>query len=48
MVMKELVNKSVINLNGYGCCDSFGYNVKYGIYIFIDDDIGKVVVFSVI
>lgn len=48
MVRQELVNKGVINLNGDGCCDSFGYSVKYGIYIFMDDDSGKVVVFSVV
>lgn len=47
MVMKELVNKSATNLNGYGCCDSPGHNAKYGTYT-LDDDTGKVVAFSVV
>lgn len=45
--MKELVNKNATNLNGYGCCDSPGYNAKYGTYT-LDDDTGKVVAFSVV
>lgn len=47
MVMKELVDKSATNLNGYGCCDSPGHNAKYGTYT-LDDDTGKVVAFSVV
>ena len=45
MVMQELVNKSATNLNGYGCCDSPGHNVKYSTYT-LDYDTGKVVAFS--
>ena len=45
MVMKELVNKSATNLNGYGCCDSPGHDAKYGTYT-LDDD--TVVAFSVV
>lgn len=47
MVMKELVDKSATNLNGYGCCGSPGHNAKYSTYT-LDDDTGKVVAFSVV
>ena len=48
MVRQELINKSVINLNGDGHCDSPGHNAKYGTYTLMDDDSGKVVAFSVV
>ena len=48
MVRQELSNKSVINLNGDGRCDSPGHNAKYGTYTLMDDDSGKVVAFSVV
>ena len=48
MVRQELINKSVINLNGDGRCDSPGHNAKYGTYALMDDDSGKVVAFSVV
>ena len=48
MVRQELINKSVINLNGDGRCDSPGHNAKYGTYTLMDDDSGTVVAFSVV
>ena len=48
MVRQELINKSVINLNGDGRCDSPGHNAKYGTYTLMDDDSGKVVALSVV
>ena len=48
MVRQELINKSVINLNGAGRCESPGDNVKYGTYTLMDDDSGKVVACSVV
>ena len=48
MVRQELINKSVINLNGDGRCDSPGHNAKYGTYTLMDDDSGKEVAFRVV
>ena len=48
IVRQELVNKGAINLNGDGRCDSPGHSAKYGTYTLMDNDSGKVVVFSVV
>ena len=48
MVRQELINKTAINFNSDGHCDSPGHNTKYGTYTLMDDDSGKVVAFSVV